>query len=151
MFSNPKFFSKVFGYGKCVFLFHLPHILFPSPLLSLSFSPSPPSPSPSPLPSPSPSPLSLSLSLSLSPTFSNSRRLEELIDEEVGGRDDELDEEGLEVEEVVGGTLDKWRNECESKLGIRLAACRFFESWTTKGIRKRESMKFLGGDRSRFD
>ena len=90
------------------------------------------------------------ISLSIPPFQQTSlhRRLEELIDEEIGGNED--DEEDIEVEEVVRGTLDKWRNECESKLGIRLAGCRFFESWTTNGIRKRESKKFIDGTSSRY-
>ena len=66
------------------------------------------------------------------PNYSQ-RRLDEVL-EEVG--------EDMEVEEAIIDPLSKWRDECESRLGIKLAACRFFESRTMNHIRKMELAKF---------
>ena len=86
------------------------------------------------------------------PNFSQ-RRMDELLESDSdsdGKRDeDEDEEEGEEDMELrLRHSLDQWRNECEAKLGIRLAACRYFESVTTNRVRKVEMKKFLANQPS---
>lgn len=87
------------------------------------------------------------------PNFSQ-RRMDELLedddsdDDKKGKESDEEDEDEEDMELIIRHSLDRWRNECEAKLGIRLAACRFFESVTTNRVRKVELKKFLANQPS---
>jgi hypothetical protein len=93
------------------------------------------------------------------PNFSQ-RRMDELLEDDdseddspkhKNGKDSDDDEDDVEDEDmelVIRHSLERWRGECEAKLGIRLAACRFFESVTTNRVRKVELKKFLANQPS---